>query len=148
MTNEERQKILSDAADRALLEIKHTPGDLMGDEDFSRLCYIHAWLWSESHFEKPERVTLDPLETPAPVAPAAPEAPEEEMTPAPAVTDAPKLSKEEVRARLSELGDSCPDDKVIPGVLKSMGYQKLSNVPTERYAELLEKAEAAVKEVG
>lgn len=53
----------------------------------------------------------------------------------------PTMSKAEMRTALSKLSGKGAD---IPAVLQQMGYTKLSEVPTEKYAELLAKAEEAV----
>lgn len=54
---------------------------------------------------------------------------------------APTMSKAEMRTALSKLSGKGAD---IPAVLRQMGYTKLSAVPTEKYAELLAKAEEVV----
>jgi hypothetical protein len=77
-----------------------------------------------------------PVPTPA----AAEESPEAttETKPAPA----PALTKEEVRSELQSLANAHHVD--IAGVMAGMGYNRLSEVPAERYAELLDAARAKV----
>lgn len=53
----------------------------------------------------------------------------------------PTMSKAEMRTALSKLSGKGVD---VPAVLQQMGYTKLSDVPAEKYAELLAKAEEAV----
>lgn len=55
-----------------------------------------------------------------------------------APTDGP--NKEYVVAVLSSLGNKGVD---IPAVFNAMGYDKLSDVPESRYAELVQRAQAA-----
>lgn len=56
------------------------------------------------------------------------------------------LTKDEVKAKLLALSGKC-DALDIAAVMEGMGYSKLSDIPAARYAELLENADAAVKEL-
>ena len=76
------------------------------------------------------------LDEPSASAPAQPAAP---ATPAP--TPTPSVSLETVRAKLTALVQAGKQPQVRE-LLDSFGAAKLSDVPPERYAELLEKAGA------
>ena len=102
---------------------------------------------NEAEEQAPGQVTFDDV---APITPAATaEAKENTEAVAKAETapivskaeTAPVVSKAEMRTALSKLSGKGAD---IPAVLQQMGYTKLSEVPTEKYAELLAKAEEAV----
>lgn len=54
----------------------------------------------------------------------------------------PALTKTEVKARLTALANDNGVD--VAKVMHELGYQRLSDVPESRYAELLAKAEEAV----
>ena len=54
----------------------------------------------------------------------------------------PALTKTEVKARLTALANDNGVD--VAKVMHDLGYQRLSDVPESRYAELLAKAEEAV----
>lgn len=53
---------------------------------------------------------------------------------------ASKISLETVRVKLAELSQN-GKQKEVKGLITSLGYKKLSDVPEDKYAELLEKAE-------
>lgn len=93
--------------------------------------------------QAPGQVTFDDV---APIMPTATNEAKENTEAADAAPDAktettPIVSKAEMRTALSKLSGKGAD---IPAVLQQMGYTKLSEVPTEKYAELLAKAEEAV----
>ena len=151
MTKQQKLEILENAVERAYDQISATPGENMASEDFMRLMEATDRLTymairvEESSPVRTEK-TPEPVETheaPSP-APVCKEPSEQETTSAEEEPE-PSLTKAEMVTRLSELGDACPGDNVIPGVMKDMGYEKLSQVPASQYAKLLEKAEAAVK---
>lgn len=71
-----------------------------------------------------------------------PEAKEEAA--APATNDAPQLTQVEVRDRLSAASIK-HGSKVVTGAMAEMGFNKLSQIPEERYGELLDKVEEAVR---
>lgn len=80
-------------------------------------------------------------------APAA--APAEEPTPEPAqnqTSAAPTYTKAQVRKLLGEAQTQHPTLD-LPSIIRSFGAQVLSDVPAERYAELLEKVNASTKEL-
>ena len=73
-------------------------------------------------------------------------APVESATVEPAVTPCPKpehkLTKAEVRTALSAYANAGAD---VATVMQGMGYAKLSDVPEDKYPELLEAAKKAVQ---
>ena len=58
----------------------------------------------------------------------------------------PALTKDEVKAKLLELSGKY-DALDVAALMESMGYTRLSDVPADKYQELLDKADAAVKEL-
>lgn len=56
------------------------------------------------------------------------------------------MTKDEVKAKLLALSGKC-DALDIAAVMEGMGYCKLSDIPADRYEELLANAETAVKEL-
>ena len=58
----------------------------------------------------------------------------------------PALTKDEVKAKLLELSGKY-DALDVAALMESMGYARLSDVPAVKYQELLDKADAAVKEL-
>ena len=72
-----------------------------------------------------------------------PKAKEEEAA-APATNDAPQLTQVEVRDRLSAASIK-HGSEVVTGAMAEMGFSKLSQIPAERYAELLDKVQEAVR---
>ena len=94
---------------------------------------------NEAEEQVPGQMTFDDV---APITPTATNEAKENTEAADAAPDAktettPIVSKAEMRTALSKLSGKGAD---IPAV----GYTKLSEVPTEKYAELLAKAEEAV----
>lgn len=82
------------------------------------------------------------------------EAPAEEPTPEPAQPEPaqpdsppePTYTKAQVRKLLGEAQTQHPTLD-LPSIIRSFGAQVLSDVPAERYAELLEKVNASTKEL-
>ena len=58
----------------------------------------------------------------------------------------PALTKDEVKAKLLELSGKY-DALDVAALMESMGYTRLSDVPAAKYKALLDKADAAVKEL-
>ena len=58
----------------------------------------------------------------------------------------PALTKDEVKAKLLELSGKY-DALDVAALMEGMGYTRLSDVPAVKYQELLDKADAAVKEL-
>lgn len=85
----------------------------------------------------------DPVGYPGPVGvPVLVDEPSGAEPPAPE----PVLTKAEVKAKLLTLSNKY-DALDLSAVMGGMGYTKLSDVPGERYTELLTRAENAVKEL-
>lgn len=63
------------------------------------------------------------------------------------VSEAPKYTKAQVRKLLGEAQTAHPKLN-LPALLRSLGAKVLSDVPAEKYPELLAKVEDAVKELG
>ena len=83
-------------------------------------------------------------EEPAPAdAPAQEEAGAEAESPATNEEPQPTLTKTEVLAQLTPI--SIEYGNLVADVMNKMGYTKLSQIPSERYGELLKKVEEAVK---
>lgn len=69
--------------------------------------------------------------------------PEPEIfTPAPSKAT---MSKEEIRDKLSTYSNKY-DSLDVAAIMSEMGYSKLSDIPAERYGELIEHVEAHIKE--
>ena len=69
--------------------------------------------------------------------------PEPEIfTPAPSKAT---MSKEEIRDKLSTYSNKY-DFLDVAAIMSEMGYSKLSDIPAERYGELIEHVEAHIKE--
>ena len=58
----------------------------------------------------------------------------------------PALTKDEVKAKLLELSGKY-DALDVASLMETTGYTRLSDVPAVKYQELLDKADAAVKEL-
>ena len=58
----------------------------------------------------------------------------------------PALTKDEVKAKLLELSGKY-DALDVAALMEGMGYTRLSDVPAAKYQALLDKADAAVKEL-
>lgn len=67
--------------------------------------------------------------------------------PIPEETESPKYSKVQVRQILGTAQTDHPTLD-LPAVLHSMGAKMLSDVPEEKYPELLDRLDAAIKELG
>ena len=143
MTKEEKLKILGDAEDRAYKAV----GELdVTDERFGALiyhidslrCALERLEYScppdaavpvpepdigKGEVEPEKKVKLDPIEEPAPVEPAK-----------------PSLTKGQMVSKLTPMQNNGVD---IKAVMESIGYSKLSDVPADRYWELLELCQKA-----
>lgn len=146
MNREEKLKILEAAEARAYTAIQIMDGPDMASEGFIHLLRAVGELrWMREVLENPDRapcpepdftvtpkekepVKLDPLEQPTPVAEDKPE-PEPET---------PAITKQQMVTKLTAFQSN---GVAIDLVMQSMGYAKLSQVPAERYWELLEKCQ-------
>lgn len=115
-----------------------------GLSNYSGILSLEGWFLSQG--------TGAPAKAPA-------EAPAEEPTPEPAQPEpaqpepaqnqtsaAPTYTKAQVRKLLGEAQTQHPTLD-LPSIIRSFGAQVLSDVPVERYAELLEKVNASTKEL-
>ena len=111
-----------------------------GLSNYSGILSLEGWFLSQG--------TGAPAKAPA-------EAPAEEPTPEPAQPEptaqnqtsaAPTYTKAQVRKLLGEAQTRHPTLD-LPSIIRSFGAQVLSDVPAERYAELLEKVNASTKEL-
>ncbi len=147
MTKDEKLRILAEAEHRAYEEIKATPGAEMGSEKTLNLLETASkilWLTDAlldlslpaCGFVAPREEGEEPTAKVSEPEPAAEQ--EKPVEPAP---EGPKITKDEIRAKLAELSAAANVD--VAAIMSGMGYSKLSQIPAERYAELLEKAEAA-----
>ena len=111
-----------------------------GLSNYSGILSLEGWFLSQG--------TGAPAKAPA-------EAPAEEPTPEPAqpeltaqnqISAAPTYTKAQVRKLLGEAQTQHPTLD-LPSIIRSFGAQVLSDVPAERYAELLEKVNASTKEL-
>ena len=115
-----------------------------GLSNYSGILSLEGWFLSQGT-GAPAKA---PAETPA-------EAPAEEPTPEPTQPEptaqnqtsaAPTYTKAQVRKLLGEAQTQHPTLD-LPSIIRSFGAQVLSDVPAERYAELLEKVNASTKEL-
>ena len=149
MTNEEKQKILEAALDRAYEELKTVPSvDMSLKETETLLENIGTMEWMVDRFQIKDSVEASPVverpEAPAPNVARV----DEPVTHAPAPAPAPAkatISKEEVRDKLSTYSNKY-DSLDVAAIMSEMGYGKLSDIPADRYGELIERVEAHIKE--
>ena len=149
MTNEEKQKILEAALDRAYEELKTVPSvDMSLKETETLLDNIGTMEWMVDRFQIKDSVEACPVverpEAPAPNVARV----DEPVTHAPAPAPAPAkatISKEEVRDKLSTYSNKY-DSLDVAAIMSEMGYGKLSDIPADRYGELIERVEAHIKE--
>ena len=115
-----------------------------GLSNYSGILSLEGWFLSQGTGAPAKALA----ETPA-------EAPAEEPTPEPAQPEptaqnqtsaAPTYTKAQVRKLLGEAQTQHPTLD-LPSIIRSFGAQVLSDVPAERYAELLEKVNASTKEL-
>lgn len=156
MTREEQINILTEARDRALKQIELTEGCEMGTEEFQRLIYCAEQLrWMAQCHEdsvvlKPEQYDEPEEEEPKKDLPkirierVGNQMLAEVVEPEPAPSKA-TMSKEEVRDKLSTYSNKY-DSLDVAAIMSEMGYSKLSDIPAERYGELIEHVEAHIKE--
>ena len=111
-----------------------------GLSNYSGILSLEGWFLSQG--------TGAPAKAPA-------EAPAEEPTPEPAQPEPtaqpdsppePTYTKAQVRKLLGEAQTQHPTLD-LPSIIRSFGAQVLSDIPAERYAELLEKVNASTKEL-
>lgn len=153
MTKEEKLEILQAAEVRAYGAVASTEGPDMGAEGFLTLLHaIEQLAWAQEGLRHPVAPDFaPPIESPdEPVGAAetAEEAkPDQEAHAAqtpnePTEPEPEPPTKDQVRAQLARYQANANLD--VPALMKSMGYSKLSEIPANRYWELLELAQKTV----
>lgn len=164
MTNKEKLQILLDREERAyeLLRTLEPTDPAFGTclDNSHRCMYVRSeivmadvdeHLCGEGVGPEPETEQPKPEEGTDACDPAPAQEPEPEQTKpeakkeaaAPATNDAPQLTKEDMVNRLTPISLSHPN--VVQRAMAEMGFSKLSQIPAERYGELLDKVEEAVR---
>ena len=148
MTNKEKLQILLDREERAyelLRKLEPTDPAFRTCLDNSHRCmYVRSAIVMDDVDESlcgegvgpaPEADQEPETEQPKPEA--------KEEAAAPATNDAPQLTKEDMVNRLTPI--SLSHTNVVQRAMAEMGFSKLSQIPAERYGELLDKVEEAVR---
>ena len=115
-----------------------------GLSNYSGILSLEGWFLSQGTGAPAKAPAEAPAEEPTPE-PAQPEP----AQPEPAQPDSPPeptYTKAQVRKLLGEAQTQHPTLD-LPSIIRSFGAQVLSDVPAERYAELLEKVSASTKEL-
>lgn len=115
-----------------------------GLSNYSGILSLEGWFLSQGTGAPAKAPAAAPAEEPTPE-PAQPEP----AQPEPAQPDSPPeptYTKAQVRKLLGEAQTQHPTLD-LPSIIRSFGAQVLSDVPAERYAELLEKVNASTKEL-
>lgn len=152
ITNEERLLILENAEDQAYAALSRISEDNYDAKAFmDTLTGLHDLIAMRAVLEeRPTYVTGICTETdgdtPAPIAeptttPAETPAPAAEPTPVP---EEETISKEDLRGKLSDLRSKHGVN--VSAIIQDLGYSRLNEVPSGKYAELLRIAEEAAKE--
>lgn len=111
-----------------------------GLSNYSGILSLEGWFLSQGTGAPAKAPAAAPAEEPTPE-PAQPEPTAQNQTSA-----APTYTKAQVRKLLGEAQTQYPTLD-LPSIIRSFGAQVLSDVPAERYAELLEKVNASTKEL-
>ena len=106
-----------------------------GLSNYSGILSLEGWFLSQGTGAPEEAPAEEPTPEPAQPEPAQPDSPPE-----------PTYTKAQVRKLLGEAQTQHPTLD-LPSIIRSFGAQVLSDVPAERYAELLEKVNASTKEL-
>lgn len=138
MTNQQIRDALDIEKERILASIVNA--DPLSTEYHTGLCNYSEilsieglWLFDQSTEAEAQAEAPTPEHTPP--EPVQPDNPSE-----------PTYTKAQVRKLLGEAQMQHPTLD-LPSIIRSFGAQVLSDVPAERYAELLEKVNAATKEL-
>lgn len=132
----EKDRILAGIANADPLSTEyHT-----GLSNYSGILSLEGWFLSQGTGAPAKAPAAAPAEEPTPE-PAQPEPTAQNQTSA-----APTYTKAQVRKLLGEAQTQHPTLD-LPSIIRSFGAQVLSDVPAERYAELLEKVNASTKEL-
>lgn len=145
MDRETKAAILSDAIERAYVELDTVKGAEMDTPEFRTL--LKNLTDMEWLLEKATGSCYVPPETPIqpaePTVEPAPETPKPEPETTTSTTEN-AMSKEELREQVAALANKYPALDAF-ALMQEMGYSKLSDIPAERRAEYLEKVKAAVE---
>ena len=145
MTKEEKLAILVDAEARCYDAIKTS--DVKSEEFRELLNSLSAVSWRAMELMEGPPADGFPSPTAAVIpAPGERETPAHSGEPKPVPSKEPGLTVEEVKKKMVQYQTAHNLD--IAALMQSMGYQKLSTIPAERYGELIELAEAKIKEEG
>lgn len=153
MTKEEKLEILQAAEVRAYGAVASTEGPDMGSEGFLTLLHaIEQLAWAQERLRSPNvPATFDVPQTgylADEKGVGQTDSPETEEKPAAQTPNEPTEpepeppTKDQVRAQLARYQANANLD--VPALMKSMGYSKLSEIPANRYWELLELAQKTV----
>lgn len=150
MTNKEKLQILLDREERAyeLLRKLEPTDPAFGTclDNFHRCMYVRSEIVMADADESQcdEGVGTAPEADPEPESETEQPKPEaKEGAAATATNGAPQLTKEDMVNRLTPISLSHPN--VVQRAMAEMGFSKLSQIPAERYGELLDKVEEAVR---
>ena len=150
MTREEKRKILQDAVDTGYAIICNCSGDDLKTDWFGTLLsniQSMEWLMSDAYgteFTSPG-VIAEPDLGVEPGAEGEPGVTEESPEPAPEPEPDPQptYTKDQMVTKLTRYIDE--QGVNVNAVMSEMGFAKLSQIPADRYQELLDKCEAAVE---
>lgn len=112
-----------------------------GLSNYSGILSLEGWFLSQGTGAPAAAPAEEPTPEPAQPEPTAQPEPAQNQTSA-----APTYTKAQVRKLLGEAQTQHPTLD-LPSIIRSFGAQVLSDVPAERYAELLEKVNASTKEL-
>ena len=141
MTKEEKLEILTDAEVRAYKAIKAWDGPSMASENFLHLLHaVDQLRWMQGFVSNPDQCDeADPFVPPTPISPV-----EQSDSPTPAKEDKPEQPTMTKGQMVSKLTTFRTNGVAIDAVMESMGYAKLSQVPADRYWELLDLCQKAL----
>ena len=162
MTKEEKLEILQAAEVRAYGAVASTEGPDMGAEGFLTLLHaIEQLAWNQERLKDPGRSLYfegngdcgvetesgselgEETQGPEAVQEVSPSSASAAQTPnEPTEPEPEPPTKDQVRAQLARYQANANLD--VPALMKSMGYSKLSEIPANRYWELLELAQKTV----
>ena len=121
-----------------------------GLSNYSGILSLEGWFLSQGTGAPAKAPAEAPAEEPTPEPaqpePAQPKPAQPEPTAQNQTSAAPTYTKAQVRKLLGEAQTQHPTLD-LPSIIRSFGAQVLSDVPAERYAELLEKVNASTKEL-
>ena len=143
MTKEEKLAILEAAEERAYRVLAEMQGGDLASEAVGHLFHcIESVEWALHRITQPEPAEADLIPQPdiakeevTPVKESVKLDPIEEPKPEP---ETPTITKQQMVTKLTAFQSN---GVAIDEVMQSMGYAKLSQVPAERYWELLEKCQ-------